>query len=130
MSGMAVKLVCSDCGEHRFIVERDDADAEHVDCVDCGRTFATSTYSDTHEPTAATHKLRANIYGAIAGVLFALVTVSFQATIGKRASASIGDNLLIPLQAQIQLPPSMLVSRRWLSLLYAHRSGRFLAGGI
>jgi hypothetical protein len=99
---MAVKLVCTDCGEHRFIVERDDADAQYVHCVDCGRTFATSTYSDTHEPTAATHKLRANIYGAIAGVLFVLVTVSFQATIGKRAAAAIGDNLLIPLEAQIQ----------------------------
>jgi hypothetical protein len=101
LSGMAARLICTDCGEHRFIVERDGADPEPVHCVDCGRPLATSTYADTHGATVATRKLRANIYGAIAGVLFVLVTVSFQATVGGRAAAAIGDKLLIPLQGQI-----------------------------
>lgn len=83
MSGMAVKLVCTDCGEHRFIVERDDADAQHVHCVDCGRRAAmalgfTATlifwtlYVPLHQ--SLRDSLKTGIPYAICGALAGLVT--------------------------------------------------------
>ena len=99
---MGVKLICTDCGEHRFIVERDEADAEYTECVRCGRGLPGPAYGYIHPKNGLSHGLRANIYGAMAGILFVLVTLSFQETVGEQAAATIGRNLLIPLDAQIE----------------------------